>query len=180
MTLRNIKKNEKHKTIIFSSSDVSFNELKKKDKLQFTSTRNQTILTSNMFLRFTSHKFRQPISVDMYHPLNEVAENCIPPQSKSILLTAGNAYHLRLSSLNHSNLKIRIEHIFKWGWETTYFGWINGTSKTNSGGYSKKSGSLPFAERTKGSMSHSVRLPFHPSFSHTCRIELYIRFGNCF
>lgn len=58
-----------------------------------------------MFLRFTSHKFRQPISVDMYHPLNEVAENCIPPQSNNILLTAGNAYHLKLSSLNHSNLK---------------------------------------------------------------------------
>lgn len=91
-----MKENCKHKNVIP-------NELNSKDKLQFSITRNN--LTSNMFLRFTSHKFRQPISVDMYHPLNEVAENCIPPQSKSILLTAGNAYHLRLSSLNHSNLK---------------------------------------------------------------------------
>lgn len=65
------------------------------------------ILTSVKFLRLTSHRFLQPISVDMYQPLNDVAVNWMPPQSKSILLTAGTAYHLNCISLNHLYLLIK-------------------------------------------------------------------------
>lgn len=60
------------------------------------------LVTSVKFLLLTSHKFLHPISVDIYQPLKEVAVNWIPPQSNDMLDTAGNAYHRRSSSANHS------------------------------------------------------------------------------
>lgn len=63
-------------------------------------------LTSIKFLRFTSHKFLQPISVDIYHPLKDVAVNWMPPQSNIIEDTAGTAYHLKFNSENHLYLLI--------------------------------------------------------------------------
>ena len=63
-------------------------------------------LTSIKFLRFTSHRFLQPISVDIYHPLNAVAVNWMPPQSNIMLDTAGTAYHLKFNSENHLYLLV--------------------------------------------------------------------------
>lgn len=63
-------------------------------------------LTSIKFLRFTSHRFLQPISVLIYHPLNDVAVNWMPPQSNIMLDTAGTAYHLKFNSENHLYLLI--------------------------------------------------------------------------
>lgn len=77
-------------------------------------------LTSSMLRRLVSHRFRHPISVDMYHPLKAVAVNWMPPQSNSIPDTAGSAYQRRFRSANHLNV-----------------GWLNGTSMIRSGGKSK-------------------------------------------
>lgn len=63
--------------------------------------------TSVRFRRFTSHKSRLPISVDMYQPLKAVAVNIIPPQSNIMLETAGSAYQRKPSSSNHSYLEER-------------------------------------------------------------------------
>lgn len=49
----------------------------------------------------------------------------------------------------------------------TYVGWVIGTSSIKSRGYSKKSGSCPFADTTNGKISQSVRLLFHPNFRHS-------------
>lgn len=71
-------------------------------------------ITSRIFKRLVSQRFRQPISVDMYHPLNAVAVNSMPPQSNSILDTAGTAYHRKLRSLNQSYLKIWVFEYCTW------------------------------------------------------------------
>lgn len=94
-----------------------------------------------------SHRFRHPISVDIYHPLNDVAVNSIPPQSKSMFDTAGRAYHLRLSSANQSYLNHITGVINIYGnpflpHETkpilyTHSGCVKFTSTTNSFGKSK-------------------------------------------
>uniref|UniRef100_A0A182QLU0 Uncharacterized protein n=1 Tax=Anopheles farauti TaxID=69004 RepID=A0A182QLU0_9DIPT len=74
-------------------------------------------LTSSRLRRFASHRLRQPISVDIYHPLKAVAVNWMPPQSNNIDDTIGTAYHRRFSSANHLNC-----------------GWLSGTSRISSGG----------------------------------------------
>lgn len=45
----------------------------------------------------------------MYQPLNGMAVNCSPPQSKAMLDTAGNAYQRKSNSSNQSYLP-------KWNW----------------------------------------------------------------
>lgn len=47
---------------------------------------------------------REPISADMYQPLNGQAVNSRPPISNSILATAGNTYHFKSKSSNQSYL----------------------------------------------------------------------------
>ena len=94
-----------------------------------------------------------PISVPIYQPLNGHAVNCNPPQSNIIELTAGNAYHFKFKSANQSCKGCTIL-----------------ISSTSPGGYSNHSGSPPLACNTTGSISYSVRLPFHPSFSQTYKI----------
>jgi hypothetical protein len=59
-----------------------------------------------MLRRCASHRFLQPISVLMYHPLKGAAVNSRPPQSNSMLATAGSAYQRRSSFSNQSNLRI--------------------------------------------------------------------------
>lgn len=61
-------------------------------------------VTCRMLYRCTSQKSRTPISVPMYQPLKGHAVNSRPPTSRSMLATAGSAYHFRSSSLNHSYL----------------------------------------------------------------------------
>lgn len=61
-------------------------------------------VTFRMLYRCTSQKSRTPISVPMYQPLKGHAVNSRPPTSRSMLATAGSAYHFRSSSLNHSYL----------------------------------------------------------------------------
>lgn len=70
-------------------------------KREAKNTIQYNLLTSVKFLRFGSNRFLQPISVDIYQPLNDVAVNWMPPQSNSIFDTAGNAYHLKFNSENH-------------------------------------------------------------------------------
>ena len=62
-------------------------------------------LTVRRLYRILSHMSRA-ISVPMYHPLKGIAVNSMPPQSSSIMLTAGTAYHFNPSSSNHGNLFI--------------------------------------------------------------------------
>ena len=66
--------------------------------------------TSVMLYRFTSHKSLDPISVPIYQPLNGAAGNWMPPQSNSMLATAGSAYHFSPSSLNQVKLSISYKY----------------------------------------------------------------------
>lgn len=61
-------------------------------------------ITFRMLYRCTSQKSRTPISVPMYQPLKGHPVNSRPPTSRSMLATAGSAYHFRSNSLNHSYL----------------------------------------------------------------------------
>lgn len=61
-------------------------------------------ITFRILYRCTSQKSRTPISVPMYQPLKGHAVNSRPPTSRSMLATAGSAYHFRSNSLNHSYL----------------------------------------------------------------------------